>query len=319
MRSRMMNDCISVLINDEKSLWNNSENKCRYINFGNLCFILKQLMISFQQHSNGHMDVIFHFLIHLGSRKYMMYKLLLYIMFSLSFWWRYIFFLALFLFLYPLCSPLCLINVNVDVWYPHEFSRLHNLHPMYWNSLLYGLISSGENSAHFLQLMPFTILQFLFDQVRLGGERQYGKRSLPDTSAHDQQWESNQRPSDFESNTLSTTGLHAPKKICLLFPSYQHVFTALFIKDLTPLSSFISVQHIQHFICPSDIPAVSIVEYPCTILGNWPVVCEFCLNLTDILFALMIDNEYLVDSLWCIGSEIVSDLLAITITWRFWI
>ena len=27
-------------------------------------------------------------------------------------------------------------------------------------SLLYGLISSRENSAHFLQLMPFTIIQF---------------------------------------------------------------------------------------------------------------------------------------------------------------
>ena len=27
------------------------------------------------------------------------------------------------------------------------------------------LISSGENSAHFLQLMPFTIFQFSFHQV----------------------------------------------------------------------------------------------------------------------------------------------------------
>ena len=51
------------------------------------------------------------------------------------------------------------------VWYPIEFSRLHNLHPWYWNSLLYGLISSGENSAHFLQLLPFTILHSSFHQV----------------------------------------------------------------------------------------------------------------------------------------------------------
>ena len=51
------------------------------------------------------------------------------------------------------------------VWYPIEFSRLHNLHPLYWNSLLYGLISSGENSAHFLQLLPFTILNCSFHQV----------------------------------------------------------------------------------------------------------------------------------------------------------
>ena len=58
------------------------------------------------------------------------------------------------------------------VWYPHEFSRLYNLHPWYWNSLFYGLISSGENSVHsgensvhFLQLMPFTIFHFfLFHQ-----------------------------------------------------------------------------------------------------------------------------------------------------------
>ena len=45
------------------------------------------------------------------------------------------------------------------VWYPLEFSRLRNLHPWYWNSLLYGLIYSGENSAHFLQL-PFTVIHF---------------------------------------------------------------------------------------------------------------------------------------------------------------
>ena len=53
------------------------------------------------------------------------------------------------------------------VWYPREFSRLHNLHRWYWNSLslLYGLISSHEKSAHFLQLMPFTILQLPFHQV----------------------------------------------------------------------------------------------------------------------------------------------------------
>ena len=34
------------------------------------------------------------------------------------------------------------------VWYSREFSRLHNLHPSYWNSLLYGLIAFwGEFSA----------------------------------------------------------------------------------------------------------------------------------------------------------------------------
>ena len=51
------------------------------------------------------------------------------------------------------------------VWCPIEFSRLHNLHPWYWNSLLYCLISCGENSVHFLQLMPFTVLHVSFHQI----------------------------------------------------------------------------------------------------------------------------------------------------------
>ena len=38
----------------------------------------------------------------------------------------------------------------------------------------------------------------------LGGPRQCGIRSLPDTSTHGQHWESNPRPSDLESNALST-------------------------------------------------------------------------------------------------------------------
>ena len=44
--------------------------------------------------------------------------------------------------------------------------------------------------------------------VRLGEQRQYGIGSLPDISTHGQQWESNPRPFDLESNALST-GLHA--------------------------------------------------------------------------------------------------------------
>ena len=46
------------------------------------------------------------------------------------------------------------------LWYPRECSRLYNLHPWYWNSLLYSLISSWKNSAHFLQPMSFTSFQF---------------------------------------------------------------------------------------------------------------------------------------------------------------
>ena len=82
-------------------------------------------------------------------------------------------------------------------------------------SLLYGLISSGENSVHFLQLMPFTIFNFFV----LPGTHYYiywvGRGSMEwevcPTLLHMtmEQWESNARPSDFNSNTLSTWP-HAP-------------------------------------------------------------------------------------------------------------
>ena len=42
---------------------------------------------------------------------------------------------------------------------------VHNLHPWFWNSILYSLIFSWDNSAHFLQLMPFTVLHFSFHHV----------------------------------------------------------------------------------------------------------------------------------------------------------
>ena len=85
------------------------------------------------------------------------------------------------------------------VWYPRKFSRLYNLHPWYWNSLLYGLISSGENSTHFLQLMPFTIFHFFIPpgtHYCWVGKGSMEWEVLPDTSTHDQQWEFNLRPSD---------------------------------------------------------------------------------------------------------------------------
>ena len=37
--------------------------------------------------------------------------------------------------------------------------------------------------------------------LRLGGPRQCGIQSLPDTSTHGQHWESNPRPSALESNS----------------------------------------------------------------------------------------------------------------------
>ena len=41
------------------------------------------------------------------------------------------------------------VNVNVHVYSPDlpVASADYNLHPWYWNTIFYGLISSGENSA----------------------------------------------------------------------------------------------------------------------------------------------------------------------------
>ena len=48
--------------------------------------------------------------------------------------------------------------------------------------------------------------------LRLGGLRQCEIRSLPNTSTHGQHWETNPRPSDLESNALSTRP-HAPTRL----------------------------------------------------------------------------------------------------------
>ena len=45
--------------------------------------------------------------------------------------------------------------------------------------------------------------------LQLGGPKQCGLRSLPNTYTHGQHWETNPRPSDLESNALSTRP-HAP-------------------------------------------------------------------------------------------------------------
>ena len=90
-----------------------------------------------------------------------------------------------------------------------EFCELCNVLPWYWNTLFYSLVSSEENSL-FTQLVATIAshnnLAFLVQLVPtlLGRQRYYGMRSLPDTSPHDQQWESNPRPFDLESNTLCT-------------------------------------------------------------------------------------------------------------------
>ena len=53
-------------------------------------------------------------------------------------------------------------------------------------TLSYGFISSGENSAHFLQIMPsqFSIFPSTRYPSLLGRQRQHDMRGLPDTSLH---------------------------------------------------------------------------------------------------------------------------------------
>ena len=81
---------------------------------------------------------------------------------------------------------IAVVNVNVNVYVysldiPSSSADCTILRPWYRNSLLYGLISSGENSAHFLQLMPFHNSPF-FRSTRypslLGGQRQSGMRGF---------------------------------------------------------------------------------------------------------------------------------------------
>ena len=54
----------------------------------------------------------------------------------------------------------------------------------------------------------------------LGGQRQYGMRSLLDTSTHDQQWKLNPKPSDLESNALSTW----PHAFIFELPEYKCIY-----------------------------------------------------------------------------------------------
>ena len=64
-------------------------------------------------------------------------------------------------------STVIYIQCNIYV-YNIEFSRLHNLHHWYWNSLLYSLISSSKTSAfvHFgLAIANHCNLAFSFHQV----------------------------------------------------------------------------------------------------------------------------------------------------------
>ena len=51
------------------------------------------------------------------------------------------------------------------IWYPREFSRFTIYTSSAVTLSLYSLILSGESSAYFLRLTPFTILHFSIQQV----------------------------------------------------------------------------------------------------------------------------------------------------------
>ena len=91
------------------------------------------------------------------------------------------------------------------VWYPREFSRFYNLHPLVLKlSLIRSHLLWGEFNAFFApnDIHIFPIFHSTRYPLLLGGQRHHGMRSLPDTFTHDQQWESNPRPSDLKCNAL---------------------------------------------------------------------------------------------------------------------
>ena len=89
-------------------------------------------------------------------------------------------------------------NVNADVyslkspWIQQtlQFTPLVLQFSLIWSHLLWAEFSafSAANAIH-----KFPIFHSTSYPLLLGGQRQYGMRSLPDTSTHDQQWESNPR------------------------------------------------------------------------------------------------------------------------------
>ena len=108
------------------------------------------------------------------------------------------------------------------------------LHPWYWNFTVY---NPGIGTLSYTISSPLGRIQHIFCSkchsqftifptrypLLLGGQRQYRMRSLPNTSTHDQQWESNPIPSGLNPNDLSIWP-HAP--ICMLF-----IFNVIFYPE----------------------------------------------------------------------------------------
>ena len=102
------------------------------------------------------------------------------------------------------------------VWDTHHFSNL--ISP--------GRIQRTHHTSDYACSLSHSVTIIVHQAPSLlSRQKQYGMRSLPDTSAYDMQRESNSRPLDLASNTL-LTGPHAP--IC----SYvSHIF--IFLMNLS--------------------------------------------------------------------------------------
>ena len=112
-------------------------------------------------------------------------------------------------------------RVPVSPW----VQRTVQLHPWYRNTHFYSFILCMEGVPVFselLQLKPnpynWAFYRSTWYPSVLGGQRQYGMRSLPNTFIHDHQQESNPRPSGIEFYALSTWP-HAPKNLTSTFLS----------------------------------------------------------------------------------------------------
>ena len=88
----------------------------------------------------------------------------------------------------------------------------------------------------------------------LGGPRLCGIRRLSDTSTRGQQWESNSRPSDLESNALSTWP-HAPTFYIVVVNAFCEISLTVVIGYQNMFNFFVSDLHKQ----PTNI---NVEEYP---------------------------------------------------------
>ena len=126
----------------------------------------------------------------------------------------------------------CHINVNVHVYSTTEVSGQYNYAPI----VCYGQISSWENSVHFLELMTNTTIFSIVGSnkypLQMGGQRQHGMRSSPNTT---RQCESNLMPFDPESNTPSTL-----PNASIINPRLPSTVTVLLNQNITNRKQYFS-------------------------------------------------------------------------------